>query len=655
MNTSSPSADRSFITISSVIITLGIIFGDIGTSPLYVMKAIIGSHMIEKDIVIGAVSCVFYTLTIQTTIKYVLITIRADNHGEGGIFSLYSLLKKFRKNWLLIPAILGGCALLADSIITPSISIASAVEGVKIYYPALNQIYVVIGILSVLFFIQQFGTQIIGKSFGPVMFIWFLMLGILGAVALAGNLSILHALNPVYAVKLLQVHPEGFFVLGFVFLCTTGAEALYSDLGHCGMKNIQVSWIFVKAMLLLNYFGQGAYLLNHEGATLSGISGDIDNPANPFYQLMPEWFLPLGIVIATLAAVIASQALITGSFSLISEAVRLNLWPRILVKYPTTLRGQVYIPSVNWLLFAGCVFVMLHFKKSSEMEAAYGLAIVLCMLMTTILLVVYMRTKRVPAIWISLFLVVYFTIEISFFIANIAKFSHGGYVSLFIAGCIASIMFLWYFGKKITSSYNNMVQIADYVDVLKDLSKDESLSKYSSHLVYLTNSPNKKLIDSKIIFSILKRRPKRADVYWLLHLHVTDQPYQSDYKVTFIEKDTIIRVDFYLGFKITQRVNLLFREVIEDLVASRELNVISKYKSLQEHHVQADFKYVLIGKIISYDSNLPWYESLIVSAYSFIKKISLSDGKAFGLDAHSVKVEDFPITIHPANISLNRI
>lgn len=653
-STSANHGHLNVVSLGSLIITLGIIFGDIGTSPLYVMKAIIGNQVIDRDIILGAVSCVFYTLTIQTTVKYVLITIRADNHGEGGIFSLYTLLKRLRKRWVLVPAVIGGCALLADSIITPSISIASAVEGVKVYYPSLNQVYVVIGILFVLFFVQQFGTKIIGKSFGPVMLVWFLMLGVLGLIALLENPSVLCALNPVYAIRLLQIHPEGFFVLGFVFLCTTGAEALYSDLGHCGIKNIQMSWIFVKSMLLLNYFGQGAFLISQEGLTLKAISGNADNPANPFYLLMPDWFLPFGIVIATIAAVIASQALITGAFSLISEAIRLDLWPRIAVKYPTTLKGQIYIPAVNWMLFAGCVFVMLHFQKSSEMEAAYGLAIVLCMLMTTILLMMYMKLYKVSTGWIVLFAIVYLTFEISFFIANIAKFSHGGYVSLFIAGCIASVMFLWNVGKRITGSYNDMVPIADYVDVLKDLSRDESISKYSSHLVYLTSSANKKYIDSKIIYSILKRRPKRADVYWFLNIHVTDQPYQSEYKVTFIEQDTIIRVDFYLGFKVTQRVNLLFREVIEDLVMSGEIDIISKYSSLHAHRIPADFKYVMIRKIISHDSNLPWYESLVVGAYVYLRKFSLSE-KAFGLDSSSVKVEEYPIILHPANIPMHRL
>jgi KUP system potassium uptake protein len=619
------------------------------------MKAIIGNNKIDPAIIIGAVSCVFYTLTIQTTIKYVLITIRADNHGEGGIFSLYSLLKRLRKGWIIIPAIIGGCALLADGIITPSISISSAVEGLKIYYPQLDVMIIVIVILFILFSVQRFGTQIIGKSFGPIMLLWFLMLGSLGLIGLFSNISILKAFNPYYAFKLLQIHNEGFYVLGFVFLCTTGAEALYSDLGHCGVRNVRISWIFVKSMLVINYFGQGAMMLNFEGKTLAHISGDSLNPANPFYMLMPEWFLPIGIVIATFAAIIASQALITGSFSLISEAIRLDIWPKITIHFPTSFKGQIYIPSINWLLFTGCVFVMIHFQTSSNMEAAYGLAIVLCMLMTTILMTIYMRMNRYSNYWILLFLAVYMTIEISFFVANLSKFSHGGYVSLFIAGIIAFVMFVWYFGKKIIGSYNDFVPLKDYEDVIRDLSEDETVPKYFSNLIYLTNSPNSRLIESKIIYSILKSRPKRADVYWLVHVHVSDSPFQNDYKVKFFQDKHIIRVDFYLGFKLTQRLNVLLRQVIEDLVVSKEIDFISNYPSLHKYHIPSDFKYVIVKKQISYDSKLPWYDSIIIGVYGLLRKLSLSGGDSFGLDKGSVLVEDYPLVLHPVSMPMNRI
>lgn len=653
--TAATSSQHNIISLSSLIITLGIIYGDIGTSPLYVMKAIIGNSIIDSSVIIGAVSCVLYTLTIQTTIKYVIITIRADNHGEGGIFSLYSLLKKLRKGWVIIPAIIGGCALLADGIITPAISISSAVEGLKIYYPQLDVVIIVIVILFVLFFIQKFGTQIIGKSFGPIMLLWFLMLGALGMIGLLSNASILKAFNPYYAIRLLQIHPEGFYVLGFVFLCTTGAEALYSDLGHCGVKNVRISWVFVKAMLVLNYFGQGGMMLNFEGQTLAHISGDAHNPANPFYLLMPEWFLPIGIVIATFAAVIASQALITGSFSLISEAIRLDFWPKIKVDYPTTFKGQIYIPSINWFLFLGCVFVMIHFQNSSNMEAAYGLAIVLCMLMTTILMTIYMRMNRYSNYWIILFVIVYMSIELSFFVANASKFTHGGYVSLIIAGMIAFVMFVWYFGKKIISSYNDFVPLKDYEDIIRDLSEDQTVPKYYSNLIYLTNSANSKMIESKIIYSILKSRPKRADVYWLVHVHVSESPFQNDYKVKFIEDKHIIRVDFYLGFKLTQRLNVLLRQVIEDLVTSKEIDFISNYPSLHKYSIPSDFKYVIIKKQISYDSKLPWYDTVIIGIYGMLRKLSLSGGDSFGLDRGSVLVEDYPFVLHPVSMPMNRI
>lgn len=619
------------------------------------MKAIIGNTKIDSAIIIGAVSCVLYTLTIQTTIKYVMITIKADNHGEGGIFSLYSLLKRLRKGWVIIPAIIGGCALLADGIITPAISISSAVEGLKIYYPQLDVMIVVIIILFVLFFVQKFGTQIIGKSFGPIMLLWFLMLGTLGLIGLFSNISILKAFNPYYAIHLLQIHHEGFYVLGFVFLCTTGAEALYSDLGHCGVRNVRISWVFVKSMLVIHYFGQGAMLLNFEGQTLGNISGDHLNPANPFYLLMPQWFLPIGIVVATFAAVIASQALITGSFSLISEAIRLDFWPKIKVHYPTSFKGQIYIPSVNWLLFAGCVFVMLHFKNSSNMEAAYGLAIVLCMLMTTILMTIYMRMNRYSNYWIILFVIVYLTFEMSFFIANLSKFSHGGYVSLFIAGLIAFVMFVWYLGKKIIGTYYDFVPLKEYEDVIRDLSEDETVPKYYSHLIYLTNSPNSRLIESKIIYSILKSRPKRADVYWLVHVHVSESPFQNDYKVKFFQDKHIIRVDFYLGFKLTQRLNVLLRQVIDDLVTSKEIDFISNYPSLHKYRIPSDFKYVIIKKQISYDSKLPWYDSMIIAIYGLLRKLSLSGGDSFGLDKGSVLVEDYPLVLYPVSMPMNRI
>ncbi len=644
------------LTLGGLVLTLGIIYGDIGTSPLYVMKAIMGKQPIEEEVVLGALSCIFWTLTLQTTLKYVILTLQADNKGEGGIFSLYTLLKRFKKRWMIVPAIIGGSALLADGFITPPISVSSAIEGLKVYDRNLNTIPIVIGILFILFFIQRFGTKFIGKFFGPMMLIWFTMLGTLGIIQLATNVAVFKALNPYYALHLLSIHHEGFYVLGFVFLCTTGAEALYSDLGHCGRNNIRISWIFVKTMLVLNYFGQGAYLIKHSGKTLAELSGDAANPGNPFYLLMPDWFLPVGIAIAASAAVIASQALISGSFTMISEAMRLNFWPKVSIKYPTELKGQLYVPSVNWLLFFGCVFVVLYFEESSNMEAAYGLAIIICMLMTTSLLGMFMVTRRYNPILIIVTITVYFIIEIAFFIANIEKFHLGGYISVIITGMLAMIMAVWFTAKRIRSEYTELTKIDNYKTVLSELSNDTSIPKYATHLVYLTNAQFSDDIESKVIYSILQKRPKRADIYWFVHVNVVDEPYRMDYRVREIIKDDVIRVDFYLGFRVAPRINLMFKNVVKDMVKNGEVDITSRYESLNRNNVIGDFKFVIIEKFLSYDNDLPWYERIILDIYFILKKVSLSEGRAFGLDSSALKVEQFPIVIHPPeDIHLSRI
>lgn len=637
----------SKITLGTLLVTLGIIYGDIGTSPLYVMKAIIGKEIIREDIVLGAISCVFWTLTLQTTIKYVFLTLKADNNGEGGIFSLYTLVKKLKKRWLLIPAIIGGSALLADGIITPPISISSAIEGLRIYEPNLKTIPIVIGIIFILFVIQQFGTKTIGKFFGPMMTLWFLMIGVIGLSHLLGNLAVLKAINPYYAMHLLSIHSEGYFVLGFVFLCTTGAEALYSDLGHCGIKNIRITWAFVKTMLVLCYFGQGAYLINYSGETLLTLSPDKVNPVNPFFLVMPEWFLPFGIAIATIAAVIASQALISGSFTLINEAIRLNLWPKVMVKFPTNVKGQLYIPSINWLLFLGCVFVVLHFEESGNMEAAYGLAITLCMIMTTILLGYYMYLKRVHIIIIAIVEIAYLSLEVSFFIANVQKFTHGGYVTVFIASLLAGTMVINYLAKKIRKNYTEFVNIEQYKDILQDISTDTSIPKFASNLIYLTNSNTCSKIEYKILYSITQRRPKRADNYWFVHVHVSDQPYNLEYKIQKMGADNLIRVDFYLGFRNDQKISVLLKQVLKELVNTGEIDVISKYASLQKNNIYTDFEYVIIEKELSYDNELPAHEKIILMLYEWLKKLALSEEKAFGLDSSSVTVERFPMVINP--------
>lgn len=644
---------HSKLTLGGLLITLGIIYGDIGTSPLYVMKAILGNNIINADIVLGGISCVFWTLTLQTTIKYVIITLGADNHGEGGIFALYALVKKTKIQWLIVPAIIGGSALLADGIITPPISVSSAVEGIRTYYPQINTVPIVIGILFVLFTIQQFGTKLVGKFFAPMMLVWFSMLGILGLIQITKHPEVFKAFNPYYAYHLLSIHPDGFFVLGFVFLCTTGAEALYSDMGHCGRKNIRISWIFVKTTLVLNYFGQAAFLIHHEGQTLESLGGA---NGNPFYLIMADWFQPIGIVIATLAAVIASQALISGSFTLINEAMRLNFWPKVKIKYPTELKGQLYIPSINWLLFFGCVGIVLHFEESSNMEHAYGLAIILCMIMTTILLNFYLILKRVKLYIIIPLITTYLLIELSFLVANITKFAEGGYVTIIIATLLVSVMTIWYLAKKINKNYTKIVKIDDYKKVLTELGADLSIPKYATHLVYMTNANRVDEIEEKVMYSILQKRPKRADIYWFVHVNILTEPYKTEYKVTEIIEDDLYRVDFNLGFREPTKINLMFREVIKDMVKKGEVDITSRYESLNKNNIIGDFKFVLSEKFLSFDSDLRWHEKIIMNTYFLIKKLSLSEERAFGLDSSSVKIEKFPMVLHPPeNIGLTRV
>lgn len=644
---------HSKLSLGGILVTLGIIFGDIGTSPLYVMSSIIGKHAITRDVVFGGISAIFWTLTLQTTLKYVIITLGADNHGEGGIFALYALVKRTKVKWLIIPAIIGGSALLADGIITPPISVSSAVEGVKTYYPNLNTVPIVIGILVLLFTIQQFGTKLVGKFFAPMMMIWFGMLAVLGLIQIFKNTDVLSAVNPYYAYHLLKVHPEGFYVLGFVFLCTTGAEALYSDMGHCGRKNIRISWIFVKIALLLNYFGQGAYLISHEGATLASINA---NNGNPFYLIMAGWFQPYGIVIATLAAVIASQALISGSFTLINEAMRLSFWPKVKIKFPTDQKGQIYIPSINWLLLLGCIGVVLYFKKASNMEAAYGLAIVLCMIMTTLLLTYYMIIKRVSLYIILPLILLYLVIEFSFLVACLDKFMHGGYVTIIIATVLIFVMSIWFMAKTISKTYTKIVKIENYKKVLAELSVDLSIPKYATHLVYMTNASRVDEIEEKVMYSILQKRPKRADLYWFVHVNVTNEPYKREYKVNEIIKDDIYRIDFNLGFREPTKINLMFKEVLKDMVSKGEVDITSRYESLSKNHIIGDFKFVLSQKFLSNDSFMHWHEKVIMNTYFFIKNFSLSEEQAFGLDISSVKIEKFPMVLHaPEKIELTRI
>lgn len=643
------SRHNNAISAGGLLITLGIIFGDIGTSPLYVMKAIIGEgQIISSEVVLGGLSCIFWTLTLQTTIKYIIIVLKADNKGEGGIFTLFALVRRIKIKWLYIPAIIGGSTLLADGMITPPISVASAIEGLKILNEDIPTIPIVIFILATLFTIQQFGTKFVGKFFGPVMLVWFTMLAVLGVNQITENVWVFKAINPVYGYKLLVLHPGGFWILGAVFLCTTGAEALYSDMGHCGRNNIRTSWIFVKLTLLLNYFGQGAWLLNHEGSNLADI--------NPFYAIMPSWFLVIGVIVATFAAIIASQAMISGSFTLINEAIRLNFWPKVKVKFPTDLKGQIYIPSVNWILFAGCIAIVLYFRESSKMEAAYGLAIVMTFLMSTMLLVFYMIMKRWNLIFIFCVFLIYITIETSFLIANLNKLAHGGWVTLLIASAFVVVMLAWYLARKIKNSFVEFVHLHDYLGLLADLSNDLSVPKFATHLIYLTSADNKSEIEAKVIYSIMQKQPKRADIYWFVHVDVTDDPYRMDYTVRHIETNDIIRVDFKLGFRIEPKINLLFRKVVEDLVKQKEVDITSRYESLNKNNVIGDFKFVVLEKYLSYDTELPFYKKIILDIYFVLKALSMSEEKAFGLDTSSVLVEKVPMAIAPVqDVKLKRV
>ncbi len=641
------------VSSAGLLITLGIIYGDIGTSPLYVLKEVIGESVINKELIYGGVSCIFWTLTLLTTLKYVIVTLNADNKGEGGIFSLYAIVRR-TKPWLHIPAIIGGAALLADGLITPPISVASAIEGLQIKYPQYDipVVPIVIGVIVAIFFIQQFGTSIVGKSFGPLMIIWFSMLLILGLNQISTHWAILGALNPYYALNLITNTPGGFWLLGAVFLCTTGAEALYSDLGHCGKANIRVSWMFVKVALVCNYLGQSAWLMQYEGKSLAEIGTNV----NPFYAIMPEKFLLVGIIIASVAAIIASQALITGSYTIVSEAMRLNFWPKVRIKFPTEARGQVYVPSINWILMFGCIGVVLIFRESANMGAAYGLAITLAMLSTTVLVTHYLVLHRLNKGFVWFYLIGYLTLELCFLVANLKKFPHGGWVTLLICLGIIFIMWVWFKAAAIKKRFVSFLKVKEYLPIFIDVSNDESISKQATNLVYFTAGDNPKLIESKIVYSILNKQPKRADVYWFLHINVTDDPYRREFVVHTLVPDKIFRVDFNLGFRVEQRINALFRKVIDDMVEKKEFNNMSRYEALKKHNIQGDFKFVISERQLANDYDLPVYEEFIMDSYDALKGLSMSESKAFGLDTSSLTVEKVPLLVNPRkNQAVTRI
>lgn len=640
-NTHSPISTHTKVSFATLLVALGIIYGDIGTSPLYTFKAIIGERQITELLVLGGVSCVFWTLVLQTTIKYVWLTLKADNQGEGGIFSLYSLVRRYGKK-LVIPTMIGAAALLADGMITPAISVTSAIEGLeKIDGLAdIPVVPIVIGVISLVFFVQRFGTHTVGKAFGPIMTIWFSVLLVIGLYQVAQSPSVIRALNPYYAYELLTHYPQGFWILGAVFLCTTGAEALYSDLGHCGRNNIRITWAFVKICLIVNYLGQASWLLNHGGTHLQG--------RNPFFEMMPQWFLLPGILIATMAAIVASQALISGSFTLINEAINLNFWQRVGVKQPSDTKGQIYIPSVNNLLWIGCTLVILYFQDSSHMEAAYGLAITLAMITTTVLLSYFLRFKlKWNKILVSIFLLVFLVIELSFFTANVIKFREGGYITVIAGGIIFFIMYVSYFARKINNSYTKFEDLGKYAHKIAELSNDENIPKFTTHLIYLTKADRRDQIEARIIKSIFDKKPKRADVYWFFHINRTNHPYTLDYEVSELVDDKVIKIVLNIGFRVQPKTELYFEKIIDDLIADKELNLHLRNNGTTKYNPSIDFKFIVLQAYLSVDNEFTVKESVTLKSYFFLKQFAQKDEEAFGLDRNDVLVEHIPLVYQP--------
>ena len=639
MSSSSPALFHKRISAAGILIATGIVFGDIGTSPLYTLNAVFHGRVITEEVALGALSAIFWTLFFQTTLKYVIITLQADNKGEGGIFSLYALIRRFWGPWLLIPAMAGGAFLMADGIITPPISVASAIEGLEKVAPHINTVPIVIAIIILLFAFQQFGTDKIGKVFGPVMVIWFTFIGVLGLMAMSHAPGVLKALNPWYAYVMLKEVPGGFWLLGSIFLCTTGAEALYSDMGHCGRNNIRVSWIYIKIMLILSYAGQTAWLLQHTGEKIGNIS--------PFYHIVPDAIYIPALVISTLATIIASQALISGCFTLINEAIRLDVWPRHRVLFPGNIKGQIYIPFLNWLLMAGCIGMVLYFKESTKMEAAFGLSVTLTMLMSTVLINFYLHAKRVPAVWIALVTGLFLIIELSFLTANLQKIKEGGWITLLIGSILFAIMFVWRKGRTIVNSLKKLVPIEEYVPFLKRLSTDEKIPKYATNLVYLTSSGSARKIEKTAINSILSRSPKRADIYWFVHVNVLDEPYAMSYHVDTIVKNDVYFIEFNLGFRIEPRIDYYFKQVVNDLVKSNEVDVSERCEQYYQESKIGDYRFLVMDSFLSFENDMPFWKNFLMKSYFNLKYLSVKETVNFGLDPSNVAVEKYPVIVNP--------
>ena len=643
----STNCNHNKVGFLGLLITLGIVFGDIGTSPLYVMKAILHTgETIDESTILGALSCIIWTLTLQTTIKYVCVALRADNNGEGGILALYALLRRLKSKWVYILAIIGASTLLADGIITPAITVTTAIEGLESISPNLPVIPITLGIITIIFFVQRFGTECIGKSFGVFMLLWFLLLGMVGIISITYYPLILKAFNPYYAVILLAKSPQWFLILGAVFLCTTGAEALYSDLGHCGRKNITISWAFVKTMLILNYLGQGAWVLTH-AQTASSV--------NPFFSIMPQSMLFFAIIMATGAAIVASQALISGTFSILSEAMNLHFWPRMRIKHPTYVKGQIYIPTINLAMYIGVVLIILLFRDSSHMEAAYGLAITITMLMTTLLLGVYLHTKGVSRFIMILFIGAYCTIEGVFLAANLSKFLAGGWCTMLI-GCILFLtMYVWVRAIKIRRHYISAKPLDDYYQIISDIKADGSIPKYASNLVYINHANKEGAVDDKLLYSIINKQPKRADHYWLINMEFVDTPDTLEYDCETLIPNTLYNVTMHIGFRIEPRVSLYLRQVVEDLVASKKVDLTSAYPSLRKNGIPGDFRFIIIHRVYYPENSVNRQQNLLMNLYSLISKIGIDDPKALGLDTSMVVVERVPLIINHRINNIRRI
>jgi KUP system potassium uptake protein len=627
------------VTGAGLLIAVGIVFGDIGTSPLYTLNAIFHGRQVTEDVALGAFSAIFWTLFFQTTLKYVIITLQADNKGEGGILSLYALIRRYWGRWLMIPAMAGGAFLIADGIITPPISVSSAIEGLQKIYPTIQTEPIVIVILLLLFAFQQFGTERIGKIFGPVMVVWFTFIGIIGLMSLVGRPDVLKAFNPYYAWVMLQEIPGGFWLLGSVFLCTTGAEALYSDMGHCGRANIRISWIYVKAMLLLSYAGQTAWLLNHTGQHLEGLS--------PFYLIVPDSLYLVSVAIATFATIIASQALISGCFTLINEAIRLDIWPRLRVIFPGSMKGQLYIPFINWFLMTGCIAMVLYFRESTRMEAAYGLSITLTMLMSTVLIAFYLLAKHVSFVWVFLVTTLFLVIEACFLWANLQKFSDGGWITILMGALLCTVMYIWHRGRSIKRELTTLVDIEAHIPKLKQLSEDDDIQKYATNLVYLTTSASHRQIEKTAIYSILAGLPKRADVYWFVHVNVLDEPYALRYKVDTIAKNDVYFIEFNLGFRVDPRIDFYFRQVLHELVQTKEVDLSDSEELEYQQTKIGDIRFLILDSFLSFDNDMPFWKNLLVRSYFNLKAIGVKEAANFGLDESNVTIEKYPVVVTP--------